>query len=122
MTKKDKFIVFILTIVTFGFCWLYWKIQHKKRQNIINGNYKKLDSSIDIEELINLVGGKENILKAESTISRVKIFINDKKNVNIDKLNNLKYISGLMISTNSISINVGDYAKKIAIDLQNKLV
>ncbi|MCE6061604.1 PTS transporter subunit EIIB [Mycoplasmopsis agalactiae] len=122
MTTGDKWKIAMLTIFTLGFCWLYWRIKNNKVKKLKKGEINRLDSSMDTLELVNLLGGKNNIISASSTISRIKVFINDKTAVQKDKLEQLKYVSGLMISSNNISIVVGDYAKKLCEELNNEIM
>ncbi|WP_406616815.1 PTS sugar transporter subunit IIA [Mycoplasmopsis adleri] len=121
MTHKEKFLIVILTIFTLGFCWLYWHCKNKKQQELKKGNVTKLDSRINIEELITLLGGKENITGIEPSLSKVKILFKNKANVNFEEIKNLKYVSGILISSNSTNIIVGEYAKKIAEVMKEEL-
>ncbi|WP_029513222.1 PTS sugar transporter subunit IIA [Mycoplasmopsis primatum] len=113
MTKKDKFIIVLLTIITLGFCWLHWHIKNKKIQQIKKGEIKKLDPSIKIDELISLLGSSDNITAVESSISTLKCTVKNKDLINVEKIKSLKYVTGIMVSTSRISLVVGDYAKKI---------
>lgn len=121
MSKKDKFLIVLLTIVTLGFCWLYWHVQNKKEQKLKKGEINKLDSNIKLDELVELLGSKENINSVNATFSNLKVEFNDKKAVNVDELQKLKYVSGVMISSTKMTLVVGDYAKKIAEELNKKL-
>nr|WP_318027034.1 hypothetical protein [Mycoplasmopsis bovis] len=60
-------------------------------------------------------------LSVSNTISRIKVIINDKSIVQKDKLEQLKYVSGIMISSNNVSLVVGDYAKKLSEELNNEI-
>ncbi|MGV2393206.1 UNVERIFIED_CONTAM: PTS transporter subunit EIIB [Campylobacter lari] len=86
-----------------------------------NGDIKKLDKSMKLDELILFLGGKENIKDVESSLSRIKIHFNDKGLIKIDELSNLKYISGVLISSTNISLNVGEYAQKLTDELKTYL-
>ncbi|MBZ4195543.1 PTS transporter subunit EIIB [Mycoplasma tauri] len=121
MTKKDKFIIVILTIFTIGFCWLYWKLKAKKIQKNKRGEINKLDSSVDIEQLINFLGTRKNIISVDNSISSLKVKFKEKELINVEALKKLKYISGVMLSTNKISLIVGSYAKLISIKLNDFL-
>ncbi|WP_338822286.1 PTS sugar transporter subunit IIA [Mycoplasmopsis felifaucium] len=121
MTKKDKFLIVILTIFTLGFCWLYWHIKNKKIKESKQGKIQKLESNMNVLELINLLGSKENIKEINSSVSSIKIEFLDKNKVNFEAIKQLKYVSGLMISTNKTTLIVGDYAKKLAQEISNNL-
>ncbi|TKA59430.1 Glucose/sucrose specific PTS system IIB component (PtsG) [Mycoplasmopsis bovis 8790] len=121
MTTGDKWKIATLTIFTLGFCWVYWSVKNKKVKKLKKGEINKLDSSMDTLELINLLGGKGNISSVSNTISRIKVIINDKSIVQKDKLEQLKYVSGIMISSNNVSLVVGDYAKKLSEELNNEI-
>ncbi|QSF13753.1 PTS sugar transporter subunit IIA [Mycoplasma sp. Mirounga ES2805-ORL] len=123
MKKRDKFAIVMLTIFTLGFCWLHWKIQANKYKKLasIDKEDIKLPSVIKIDNLISLLGNKDNIKGSRSTISNLIIEINNKDNVNVDEIKQLKYVSGVMISSQKITLIVGDYASKISNELIKKL-
>lgn len=73
---KWKIVMFIIFIL--GFCWLYWCIKNNKVKKLKKGEINRLDLSMDIFELVNLLGGKNNIISVLSIIFRIKVFINDK--------------------------------------------
>lgn len=118
MSKKDKVKVVFLTIFTLGFCWLYWYLKNKKRQKVLQqGESVKLTGNIKIDQLIELLGGKENITNVEGGISKVKVEFNDKSKVKVDELRKTSYISGIMVSTKQISLIIGEYSKAVAKEL-----
>ncbi|RMX35330.1 phosphotransferase system, EIIB family protein [Mycoplasmopsis fermentans MF-I2] len=122
MSKKDKFLVVLLTIVTLGFCWLYWHLKNKKEQKIKKeGVNIKLPSNIKVVELVDNLGGKENIEEVNASISNIKVLIKDKTLIKMDKLQDTKFITGIMISTNKISLVIGDYARKLALEMNEYL-
>ncbi|UUD35683.1 PTS transporter subunit EIIB [Mycoplasmopsis caviae] len=122
MSKKDKFLVVLLTIVTFGFCWVYWRTRNRKELKLKReGTNIKLPSNIKIVELVDNLGGKENIEEVSASISNIKVLIKNKSLVKMEELQSTKFITGIMISTNKISLVVGDYARKLAIELNEYL-
>ncbi|WP_027335089.1 PTS sugar transporter subunit IIA [Mycoplasmopsis felifaucium] len=119
MTKKDKFLIVILTIFTIGFCWIYWQNKNKKIKDAKKGNIQKLDTNMNVAELINLLGTKSNIKEVSASVSGVKIEFFDKNKVDFESIKKLKYVSGLMISTNKTTLIVGEYAKKLAQEINS---
>ncbi|MBZ4203958.1 PTS transporter subunit EIIB, partial [Mycoplasma tauri] len=79
------------------------------------------DSSVDIEQLINFLGTRKNIISVDNSISSLKVKFKEKELINVEALKKLKYISGVMLSTNKISLIVGSYAKLISIKLNDFL-
>lgn len=78
MIIGDKWKIVMFIIFIFGFCWLYWWIKNNKVKKLKKGEINRFDLSMDIFELVNLLGGKNNIISVLSIIFRIKVFINDK--------------------------------------------
>ena len=116
MNKKDKFLMVFLTIITFGFIWIYWSKLKKKEENVIKKSSKL---PFKIEELVNYLGGKENIISATNTISKVKIEIQDNEKIEVEKIKKIKGISGIVIGNFSISLIVGNISEELTKQLNN---
>lgn len=110
MSKKDKFLMVFLTTITFGFIWIYWSKLKRNKENVLIKNDKL---PFKIEELVKLLGGNENIENVENSISKIKIFLKDTKQIEVEKIKNLKGISGMVFSNFSISLVVGNVAEEL---------
>ncbi|MGY5139421.1 hypothetical protein [Mycoplasmopsis gallinarum] len=114
MKKKEKFLIVFYSIITLGFCWLYWKKQNKKYlDNLNNPDKVQLPKEINLEELLTLLGSKNNIASLEKSISTLKVNFKDKNLLKIDELQNLKYVSGILVSSTKINLNTGIYTEVI---------
>lgn len=108
MSFKSKF----LNIITFG------HINRKAKKRIIetknkNNYFKQHTIELpNIDQLLNALGGKDNIWSITNTISSITFTVYDSKKINF---NELKYISkkGIINSNNSITLLIGDCAEKI---------
>ncbi len=113
MIFKDKFKLIFLSIITLGIYPLVVFKKSKPKQVS-----KELSSSekinLDFNKLVEALGGKTNITGATATHKKVKIEIKSKDSVDLPSLEKLKGISGVFASSTSISIIVGNSAKKIA--------
>ncbi|QBF34537.1 PTS sugar transporter subunit IIA [Mycoplasmopsis phocirhinis] len=119
MTKKDKFLVVILTIFTLGFCWLYWYLKNKKHQQILTGKQQITLSQNKVDELISLLGGKQNISDVSASGSRLFIVVDKKDLVKANQIMNNKLASGVFMSSNKITLIMGEYAQTYAQQLTN---
>ncbi|KUH47289.1 hypothetical protein [Mycoplasmopsis meleagridis] len=119
MNCKDKLLVSFLTIITFGLCWVYWKKKNQKQQNLYKGKIE-LDKKINLEELVLFLGKKDNITNIESSASKVTIFFQNKALIDINSIKKIKYITGMMINNNKITLIVGEYALSIANELRKR--
>ncbi|NQZ66043.1 MAG: PTS glucose transporter subunit IIB [Mycoplasmatales bacterium] len=115
MTGKDKFIYILLSIITLG---IYpYMINKRKNENFSNELSEANKLSIKIEKLIEYLGGKENIIGTEYTHTKIKIFFNEKSKLQVENIEKLKSVSGIVASSKYITIIVGNQAKKIAENL-----
>ncbi|WP_406616034.1 PTS sugar transporter subunit IIA [Mycoplasmopsis hyopharyngis] len=116
MNKKDKFLLVFLTIITFGFIWIYWsKLKNKTENNIKKSS--KLPFKLD--ELVKKLGGRENIVGANCSISKVKIEIKDNEVLEVEKIKNMKGISGIVVGNFSISLITGNISEELTKQINN---
>lgn len=112
MTLKDKIILVLLSIITLGiYPLIIFKNKNKEVKSELSTSNK---ISINIDKLKTLLGGKKNIAGAEYTHTKVKIFLKDTKLANINKIKELKGISGVFGTSKNITIIVGNQAKLLA--------
>lgn len=110
MTIKEKSIYIILSILTLGiYPFIIMKNKKNKESNILSSANKV---TVNIEKLIEFLGGKNNITGTEFTHIKVKFFIQDKSIVKIEEIKNLKSVSGVVVSSNRVIIIVGNQAKQ----------
>ncbi|WP_029906025.1 PTS transporter subunit EIIB [Mycoplasmopsis opalescens] len=114
MKRKDKFLIVLLTIFTLGFCWLYWHVKNKQKLKMLRGETKAKTTDSEIEKLILFLGGKDNINEVHHTTSSLKVIINNKNKVEVENLKKIKGVSGLLISTNKVSLVCGEFASVYA--------
>ena len=112
MSLKDKIIFILISIVTFGI----YPIVIKKSINKSKGESLSIDKkiTIDVDKIIENLGGKNNIVGSEYTQNKIKIFFNDKTLINVEGLNVIKGISGVVAGSKNVSLIVGKQAKLIA--------
>ncbi|MGL5617877.1 MAG: PTS glucose transporter subunit IIB [Metamycoplasmataceae bacterium] len=116
MTRKEKFIYWFLTIITFGLIHLHWRT---KRVDIKDELSRKEKITIDMNKLISFLGGSENISSVESTHTKVKIFFKDRENVEIKNIRAINGISGVFVTSNYLQIIVGKEALLIEQNLNS---
>ena len=118
MTNKEKFLYIFLQIITLGTIWIYWNQKNKKynKQNVLSQDSK---ISIDINNLINDLGGSNNIKSIENTHNKIKVFYNNYDLININELKENKGISGTFINDKFIALIVGNSANAIVQKIKN---
>jgi phosphotransferase system IIB component len=79
----------------------------------------KIDFNVD--ELIKVLGGKENIVDTSATISTLKINVKDASQISKDSFV-IFNIKGFMKNTNQIILVFGDNSQAINIELKKRLV
>jgi phosphotransferase system IIB component len=73
-----------------------------------------------IKKLVAAIGDS-NIIKAEYTHTKVKIYIHSTKQIDMEQIKKIKSISGTFTTSNSFTIIVGNSAKTISTQL-NKFI
>ena len=116
---KAKIIYVILSILSFGiYPYILKKRFQNKPANVLS-EAKKI--TINLDELIECLGGKNNINGAEYTHTKTKIFVSNIELVNKEKIDKIKGISGIFISSNKIFLNIGNQAKLFTQQLIKKV-
>ncbi|MDR1850762.1 MAG: hypothetical protein LBQ45_01390 [Mycoplasmataceae bacterium] len=114
MKAKTKLI--LLSIITFSI--YYWVVKAKAKKHLAYNNSITTSKLVDfdINDLINLLGGQENITSVSNTISSVSVVL--KKQVEIPKNEYEKFsIHGISKSYNKYTIIFGDHAN----DIKNRI-
>ncbi|MBN3534563.1 PTS glucose transporter subunit IIB [Mycoplasma procyoni] len=117
MKTKDKFLVGFLSVITLGLIWIYWKKAAKPTQH--NQLSQSTKIPFNLNELISLLGNKENITKVENSHKKIKIYLNNTKNLELQKIQSLKGISGVLASSNYINLIVGNNAEYLKQQIEN---
>ena len=104
----------VLQIVTLGLIWIYWKKQAKKqnKENVLSES----KNNINVNKLIEYLNIK-NIKNIEATHTKVKISYLNRDLIDVEKIRNLKGISGVFINDKAITLIVGNCAN----DLTNEI-
>ena len=112
MLFKDKLKLIFLSIITFG---IYPAMVFRKKDTEVSATLSESSTiKLDINKLISNLGGKDNVKEATATHTKVNFKITSRDNVDIESLQNMKGISGVFATSTSVTIIVGNTAKKIA--------
>lgn len=112
MSFKDKVILVLLSIITLGiYPLILFRKKNNKKTNKLS-NAKKL--KINLEDFYKSIGGKNNIVGSEYTHTKVRVFIKNRDKVNLDKINEIKGISGVVAASNYVTVIVGNQAKQFS--------
>ena len=74
---------------------------------------------VDVDKIMDAVGGRSNIKETIATSSKVTFLINDDNLVDLDKLKEIG-ASGIVQTTNKVSAILGKYSKEISNIINNK--
>ncbi|UVD81982.1 PTS glucose transporter subunit IIB [Mycoplasma iguanae] len=118
MSFKDKIIMVSLTIITLGLIWIYWINKKTPKKDYLSTSVK---IPFALEKFLELLGSKNNIQNCSFTHNKVRIDLKNTKIVDREAIQDLKGISGVVLSSNSITIIVGNVAKTIAEKIINEL-
>ena len=82
------------------------------------GNNKKV--AVD-SEWFDALGGKENIIEATAVGSRLSLKLNDKEQINRDKLKELG-VSSILVMSNKVTLVIEKQAEKVANYINDSLL
>ncbi|WP_371246094.1 PTS transporter subunit EIIB [Mycoplasmopsis agassizii] len=115
MNKFTKILARILNFLTFG----------KLRKKALETNTYQLDvnvkTSFEYQELLDNLGGKDNLINAEASLSKIKFYLKDKKLVNLEKIKKYPDVTGTLESSNAVTIIIGNAARVIAQKINEEL-
>lgn len=109
MPFKDKCLVVFITIITLGLIWIKWS-KPTKPKNYLTVNSK---ITINIDQLFENLGTKNNVTGSSCTHTKIKINFQDINLVQVPAIQQQKGISGVVVGQNYIYIIVGNSAKTI---------
>ena len=95
MSFKNNFKFYFLIIITFGLIIIFAKKEDEEK------------IYLDIEKLIKNLGTKNNIKKIENSQNKIIITFEKKEKIEIDKIKKCKEISGIFITSKTITLIVG---------------
>lgn len=111
MGFKDRFLWIFLIIITFGLIQIYWKKQKSPEKNYLSVSEK---IPFEMTKFYQTIGSLENIQNCAFTHNKVRVDLKDIRKIDQQSILNLRGISGVVISSSSVNIIVGNSAKKIA--------
>lgn len=119
LDSKTRFWIMFLTIITFGIFKIYLndKVEKAKKPKECSTTKTpaidelKVSKKIPfkIEELVEYLGGFQNIEKFDASLNSLKVTFKEKTLVSQEKIKNLG-AKGIMFSEHTISIIFGDYS------------
>lgn len=119
MGQKNKLMLFY--IFTFGIGYLIAKQKVKKIKNIENNlPTQSTLSNSDVDKLINLIGGINNIVAIESTLNNIKVTLKNIKYVDQNEIKKLG-ATGSFINSNKVTILFGDKSISICKKIQEQI-
>mgnify|MGYP004447434869 CR=1 FL=1 len=111
----------ICSILSFGILPLVVRSKAKKASKEVRNELTSSDKiEFDINDFVTALGGKENIVSVEETMTNVIVKLNDVTKVIVD-LKEKFNINGVNKTSNSLILVFGDNAKKISLALNNIL-
>ncbi len=109
-----KWQLWVFYICTFGIGYFYIKNKAKK---VAEEQKEEIEVAkevpFEIQNLLDLLGGLDNVKKTDSTISTFKVELKEVNLVKIDEIKKLGNAKGVMKSGNKVSIVFGDYSKTL---------
>lgn len=119
MSQKSKMWIYI--IFTFGIGYLIAKRKAKVIQNKTNDEiFTTSADNFNVDKLLTALGGPNNIIGVQSTISNLKITLRDVSLIDQNKIKSLG-AKGSFLNENKITILFGDTSKDIASKINNKI-
>lgn len=120
MTPKEKFWFIFLQVITLGLIWIHWV--NKKKQIQKNNEFSfSSKTSINVKDLIDQLGGIDNINNVEFTYKKVKITYKDRNKISIESLKKVKGISGVFLNELGLTLIVGPESKALKEAIQQQM-
>ncbi|MEE3928613.1 hypothetical protein V2E24_03430 [Mycoplasmopsis ciconiae] len=117
MKNKQKVLLFFLTILTFGLILI--KIKKDNNKRIENQVFQKPKLNFNIDTIIEAIG-ENNIKSVSKTLMKIKIEINDPKKIDLQKMNKIKAINGIVLNSDKIFLVTNEYTNATFEYLNNK--
>lgn len=116
MSTSHKVLFVFISIITLGIFPLvvYLKGKNQKTSGQLSSSEKTV---VNLQKLKKNLGGLKNIVGIEFTNKKVKVFIKERELVQTSQIKESHGVSGVFVTSGSVTIIVGNSAKKIAQDL-----
>ncbi|ACF07467.1 PTS system IIB component [Metamycoplasma arthritidis] len=110
MSKKNKLKYVLLIIFTLGLICIYWRFKYRQ---VEKKDYLTVEHTLafSFDELMNLIGSKDNIDNVSATQKIIKIYFKERSKVNLTGIQKLPGISGISFQSKAISLVIGNSAK-----------
>lgn len=99
----------IAVIVVIILAFIFLKVMKNKQPKQVSA----CDIPVDVNSIVEAVGGKKNIKETTATSSKITFFVNDDSLVDLEKLKAIG-ASGIVQTTNKVSAILGKYSKEIS--------
>ena len=110
---QESFISTLFFMVFYiAFNFLFRLIKTKMQKTNAQDNTVTIDDEF-INQLLDALGGIENITEASSEVSRVKITLKSSVEIDVQKIEALN-LSGIFVTGESVQINLGDKSNTVA--------
>ena len=106
----DYFIYILIALVILAAVW-FLTVKYLKNSKPKETTIKNIP--IDIEKMIQALGGKNNIKESIARGSKITFFVEKDDLINLDTLKELK-ASGIIQSTGKITVIMGKYSEEIS--------
>lgn len=116
MTFKDKLLIIFFNVITLGLINIYWKNKKTQKKEYLSYSTK---IPFNLNELFQNLGGRENINNTSYTQNKIRFDLLNINLINKQQIENLKGISGVVLSSASITLIVGNVAKTIFEEINN---
>ena len=112
---KTYYIIIAVLAVIVLLLGIRFYLKHKKPTV---QTYEK--SGIDIQLLVDSLGGKENIKSVESSLSKVTVELLSKKDLNIEQIKSLG-ATGIVQNQNKLSMIFGKVSETVSKEIKDKI-
>ena len=106
--------IFVVIAIILALILLYFGFIHFSKNNRLD---QEMKSTLPIEELLQALGGKNNIKEVRSSASKVTVVLDNQQLVDIEKIRSLG-ASGIVEGKDSLSMIFGRQSENIEADMK----
>ncbi|UTY39820.1 PTS transporter subunit EIIB [Allocoprobacillus halotolerans] len=106
--------IFIAIVIVVALVLLYLGFVHLIKNKRLNQEFQ---STLPIQELLEALGGSQNLKEVRHTASKVTVVLGDQQLIDIDKIKSLG-ASGIVEGPTSLAMIFGKQSESIAADLK----
>ncbi len=111
--KKWKLILFYIATFSIGYFYIKSKAKKVSEDTTINEELEvRKEIPFEVNKLVSILNGIENIKSCSSTINSLKVELNSIENINIDEIKKIG-AKGVMKSGNKLTMLFGDFSKTL---------